>query len=54
MDHGGEYSSTEFKSYLCENGIVPEYTVPGNPQQNGKSERLGWGIWKKANAFSKG
>jgi hypothetical protein len=51
MDNGGEYTSIEFKNYLSDNGIAPEYTVPGNPQQNGKSERLGGIIWKKAKAF---
>jgi len=53
MDNGGEYTSTEFKNYLSSHGIIPEYTVPGSPQQNGKSERLGGVIWKKAKAFLK-
>lgn len=39
-DNGGEYTSTEFESYLKKEGIKREYTTPKTPQQNGVSERM--------------
>ena len=39
-DNGGEYTSTEFTSYLTREGIRHERTLPYTPQQNGVSERL--------------
>ena len=39
-DNGGEFTSTEFESYLKEEGIKHEYTIPKTPQQNGVSERM--------------
>ena len=39
-DNGGEYRSREFDEYLRDNGIQRQLTVPGNPQQNGVSERF--------------
>ena len=39
-DNGGEYTSTEFESYLVSEGIRHEVTIPHTPQQNGVSERL--------------
>nr|XP_027122225.1 uncharacterized protein LOC113739183 [Coffea arabica] len=38
-DRGGEYLSDEFRVYLKDNGIVPQWTPPGTPQLNGVSER---------------
>ncbi|CAA0830105.1 cysteine-rich RLK (RECEPTOR-like protein kinase) 8, partial [Striga hermonthica] len=38
-DRGGEYLSNEFRSYLTDNGITSQLTVPGTPQQNGVAER---------------
>ena len=38
-DHGGEYLSNEFGTYLKECGIVPQLTPPVTPQWNGISER---------------
>ena len=38
-DRGGEYMSSEFVSYLKENGIFAQYAPPGTPQHNGVSER---------------
>ena len=39
-DNGGEYVSTEFKSYLSKEGIKHELTVPKTPEQNGVAERM--------------
>ena len=39
-DNGGEYTSGEFESYLKDNGIKHELTVPRSPEQNGVAERL--------------
>ena len=37
-DNGGEYTSTEFESYLKKEGIEHQYTIPKTPEQNGVSE----------------
>ena len=39
-DNGGEYTSSEFTSYLTKEGIKHELTTPHTPQQNGVAERL--------------
>ena len=39
-DNGGEYVSNKFDSYLKEEGIHHELTVPKIPEQNGVAERL--------------
>jgi hypothetical protein len=39
-DNGGEYTSTEFESYLKKEGIEHQYTIPKTPKQNGVSERM--------------
>ena len=39
-DNGGEYTSTEFGTYLTKEGIKQELTIPHSPQQNGAAERL--------------
>ena len=39
-DRGGEYLSTEFKSYLDANGTQHQLTTTYTPQQNGVAERL--------------
>jgi len=50
-DRGGEYfgrmdrdgvNHGPFAEYLKEQGIVPQYTTPGTPEQNGLSERRNW------------
>ena len=38
-DRGGEYLSSEFLTYLEENGILSQWTPPMIPQLNGVSER---------------
>ncbi len=39
-DNGGEYTSTEFETYLKKEGIAHEYTMAKSPEQNGVSERM--------------
>ena len=39
-DNGGEYASKEFETYLKQNGIRHERTVPKTPEQNGVAERM--------------
>lgn len=39
-DNGGEYTSNEFTSFLTEEGIKHEQTMPHTPEQNGVAERL--------------
>lgn len=51
-DNGGEYTSLEMLRYLFRNGIAPEFTVPGNPQQNGAAEKFGHVLWTRAKTFS--
>ena len=40
LDNGGEYTSSEFASYLTKEGIKHELTIPHTLQQNGVAERL--------------
>ena len=39
-DQGGEFLSNEQKSYLMENGIELQLSMPDSPQQNGHAERF--------------
>ena len=39
-DNGGEYTSTEFSTYLRKEGVCHELTVPKTLQQNGVAERM--------------
>jgi len=39
-DNGTEYINSTLKDYLNNNGIKFIHSIPGNPQQNGKAERL--------------
>lgn len=50
-DNGGEYKSKEKRQYCEQKGIKCEYTVPYNPQMNGKSERLNCTIYEKARSI---
>ena len=50
-DNGGEYCSTEFESFLKENGIVHQLTVPYNPAQNGVAERMNRTVMESARAM---
>ena len=39
-DWGGEFLSNEQKTYLKENGIKHQMSMPDSPQQNGQAERF--------------
>ena len=39
-DNGGEYTSKEFETFLKNNGITHQLSVPYNPAQNGVAERM--------------
>ena len=39
-DNGGEFTSSEFESYLKEEGIKHQFTIPKCPEQNGVAERF--------------
>ena len=47
-DNGGEYVNTQLSDFFCENGIQHEPTVPYNPQQNGRAERVNGSIMRMA------
>ena len=38
-DNGGEYTSSDFKAFCKQNGVVLEYTPPHTPELNGVAER---------------
>ncbi|PKU74388.1 Retrovirus-related Pol polyprotein from transposon TNT 1-94 [Dendrobium catenatum] len=38
-DGGGEYTSTAFKTFLADHGIIQQLSCPHTPEQNGVSER---------------
>lgn len=52
-DNGGEYTSTEFLTYLQTHGIQAQHTVPYNPQQNGVAERLNRTLMESARSMIK-
>ena len=37
---GGEFTSAEFESYLKQEGIKHQLTIPKCPEQNGVAERM--------------
>ena len=39
-DNGGEFTSREFETYLKEEGVRHELTIPKTPEQNGVAERM--------------
>lgn len=53
-DNGGEYLSTEMKSYCVNKGISYHLTVPRTPQLNGVSERMVRTITEKARSMING
>lgn len=48
VDNGGEYSSTEFKSFCKEKGIQIIYNVAYNPEMNSVAERMNRTLVEKA------
>ena len=50
-DNGSEYTSDEFESYLNQNGIKHQLTVPKSPEQNGVAERLNHTVVETVNAY---
>jgi transposase InsO family protein len=39
IDHGGEFTATEFVDYYAAEGVHHQHTTPYNPQQNDVVER---------------
>ena len=52
-DCGTEYDNYDIYAFRLTKGIIWEGIIPGNPQINGKSERLGQTIQQKASAILK-
>ena len=50
-DNGREYVNGSMSTFLRENGIIHQTTVPYNPQQNGVAERVNRTIFEKARAM---
>ena len=50
-DNGTEYVNEELRSYFRDRGVVHQTTVPANPEQNGKAERLNRTILEKVRAM---
>lgn len=47
-DNGGEYQSSNLKSFCKQKGIIIEYISPYNPESNGVAERLNRTLTEKA------
>ncbi|KAL3693208.1 hypothetical protein R1sor_006859 [Riccia sorocarpa] len=52
-DHGGEYLSGEFDTYLAEHGIQRQLTTTYTPQQNGVAERKNRTLFDAARCLRK-
>ena len=50
-DSGGEYIPNSLKQFCVDKGIFIDYSVPYNPQQNGKAERMNRSLVEKARAM---
>jgi len=50
-DNGLEFKSKEFNNFCNKRGITQQFTVPYNPQQNGKCERFNGTLIKHATAM---
>src|SRR5690349_12203137 len=53
LDNGGEYTNLGFLSYLKQQGILNEPTVPYSPESNGVAERMNRTIMSKVHAMMK-
>eukprot|EP00833_Pecoramyces_ruminatium_P005940 jgi/Orpsp1_1/1179972/evm.model.c7180000071638.1 len=51
IDNGTEFSNKKFKDFYTNNGIVHQFTIPYNPQQNGRSERFNGTLINSAKAL---
>jgi len=50
-DNGGEYMTSELQSFLREQRIVHETSIPHIHQQNGRAERLNQTLLEKAQSI---
>jgi len=50
-DNGREYTTSELQSFLREQGIVHEISIPHVHQQNGRVEWLNWTLLEKAQSM---
>jgi transposase InsO family protein len=50
-DNGREFVNHEMTTFMKENGIVHQKTVPYNPQQNGVAERVNRTVIEKARSM---
>jgi len=50
-DNGTEFKNNRFKSFCTNHGITQQFTVPHNPQQNGRAERFNGTLISSAKAL---
>ena len=50
-DNGLEFTNSKFREFFNKEGIVHQFTVPYNPQQNGRVERLNGTLISNASAM---
>ena len=50
-DNGTEYVNKRLQQYLSSKGVVHQTTVAGNPEQNGRAERLNRTLMERARAM---
>jgi len=39
-DNGTEFTNNHFRRFCQDNGIIQQFSIPYNPQQNGRAERF--------------
>jgi len=52
-DNGTEFKNSQFNDFCNNEGIIQQFTVPYNPQQNGRSERFNRTLINSAKAILK-